>query len=292
MQQEVDLSDFAQWTGEGRRNNRPYSARHINRALHELIDCGLVEVTKQYSGKVYKLICHRDKNVQTSDKNVQVLDKNVQNIACNPDGYVLSYIDTKTTNTPTHPPVVVVEKAFDPSEPEEHETPSEGSATKSIGEESSNEATNLGEDHFSAAAAEPPILAEVREAIAPAPLHPQLKQKVLSYSVEAIREAIAVVESQKRRGTAREPVALFVSALKREWVANRDESAPKTAASGFDAWFKLARSVRLVVASQMIDGIQYVMQVFPNGDMPTVEWEPLRAAYPIERLRRMADGLE
>lgn len=198
--------------------------------------------------------------------------------------------DLPTTNTPARPPVVAQEIS-DPSEPDKHETPFEGSATKSIGEQSPNEATDLGEGH-SSAAAEPPILAEVREAIAPAPLHPQLKQQVLSYSVEAIREAIAVVESQKQEATVRKPVGLFVSALKREWVANRDESTPKTAPSGFGAWFDLARSAGIVVASQMIDGLQHVMRATADGELLLEPWEPLRAAYPVDRLRRILNGLE
>lgn len=196
--------------------------------------------------------------------------------------------DFQTTNTPTHPPVVVGEIS-DPSEPKEHEKTFQGSATRSKGEESLNAAIDPLKDHSSAAAASPEILAEVREAIAPAPLHPRLAEEVLSYSVEAIREAIAVVRSQKEQATAKNPPGLLRSALKGQWSS---ADTPKTAMNGFGEWFDSARSAGLVVAGQLLDGVQHVLRATADGDLLLEEWEPLRAAYPLDRLRRICNGLE
>src|SRR5690349_10362369 len=58
--QEFEASEFSEWTGISRK--RPYSIRHIQRAVLELIDLGLIEIRKQYTSQIFKLVAYHPKD--------------------------------------------------------------------------------------------------------------------------------------------------------------------------------------------------------------------------------------
>ena len=71
--QEIELEDFRSLTGEGRR--RPYCMRHIKNALNQLVDANLVEVVRQYSGCVFKVIARHPEDEKKTSQDVKESSK-------------------------------------------------------------------------------------------------------------------------------------------------------------------------------------------------------------------------
>lgn len=64
---ELELELFAQFTAQARP--RPYSIKHVQRSLNELLDTGVVEVVKRYSSRIFKLVAyHPDQTFSSQNR--------------------------------------------------------------------------------------------------------------------------------------------------------------------------------------------------------------------------------
>lgn len=145
--------------------------------------------------------------------------------------------------------------------------------------------TNSSPDQITPAAAEPFFKQVEGLGIR---LNQNLRKLVLSATVETIKNALGVLkqglESQKR---VKNPPGLLAEAIKQRWKPSQaqDACAPQKAPAEFTEWFNLARELRLVSASELRDGVQYVYS--PDGlGQP---WESLIATYPLARLRLLVE---
>nr|WP_290224288.1 hypothetical protein [Trichocoleus desertorum] len=187
-------------------------------------------------------------------------------------------IDTTTTEPPTLPVVVGVEESEDPKT---------ASATLPVNSQpvlkaSGSEVEQVAEDDYSAAAHEA-IFSKIEQA--GFPLTSPLKAEVLAAPLSVVTDALAAAIEYRDRHEVRNPIGLLRDAISQCWKLGGSEhpKATKAAEPGFKEWFDLAHKLRLVTASQMIGGEQYILT---NDD----EWEPwdfLAAAFPIARLRQM-----
>jgi len=115
-------------------------------------------------------------------------------------------------------------------------------------------------------------------------LNQNLKKLVLSATVETIRNALGVLkQSLESRKSLKNPAGLLAEAIKQQWKPSQiqDACATQKAVEGFTEWFNLAYELRLVSASEMRDGVQYVYT--PDGRQE--RWETLTATYPLAKLR-------
>ncbi|MBD2119314.1 hypothetical protein, partial [Trichocoleus sp. FACHB-262] len=187
-------------------------------------------------------------------------------------------IDTTTTEPPTLPVVVGVEGSED-SKPVSAPLPVK---PQPVLKASGLEAEQVVEDDSSAAAQ-----AATFEKIAQAgfPLTSPLKAEVLAAPLEVVSDALAAAIEYRDRHEVRNPIGLLRDAISQCWKLGASEhpKAVKAAEPGFKEWFDLAHRLRLVTASQLIEGEQYILT---NDD----EWEPwgfIAAAFPIARLKQM-----
>lgn len=147
---------------------------------------------------------------------------------------------------------------------------------------SGSEVAQVAEDQFSAAAHEA-IFEKIEQAGFPLTSH--LKAEVIAAPINVVTDALAAAIEYRDRHQVRNPIGLLRDAISQCWKPGASEhpKAAKAAEPGFKEWFDLAHKLRLVTASQMIGGEQYILT---NDD----EWEPwgfLAAAFPIARLRQM-----
>nr|WP_290224213.1 hypothetical protein [Trichocoleus desertorum] len=187
-------------------------------------------------------------------------------------------INTTTTEPPTRPVVVGVEESED-SKPVSTPLPVKSHPAL---EASGSEAEQVAEDDYSAAA-QTAIFEKIEQA--GFPLTSPLKAEVLAAPLEVVSDALAAAVEYRDRHEVRNPIGLLRDAISQCWKLGGSENpkATKAAEPGFKEWFDLAHRLRLVTASQLIGGEQYILT---NDD----EWEPwdfLAAAFPIARLRQM-----
>ncbi|WP_348252529.1 hypothetical protein [Trichocoleus desertorum] len=147
---------------------------------------------------------------------------------------------------------------------------------------SGSEAEQVAEDNSSAAAHDATFLKIEQAGF---PLTSPLKAEVLAAPLEVVSDALAAAIEYRDRHEVRNPIGLLRDAISQCWKLGGSEhpKATKAAEPGFKEWFDLAHRLRLVTASQLIGGEQYILT---NDD----EWEPwsfLAAAFPIARLKRM-----
>lgn len=145
--------------------------------------------------------------------------------------------------------------------------------------------TNSNPDQVTPAAAEP-FLKQV-EGLG-IRLNQNLRKLVLGATVETIKNALGVLkqglESQK---PVKNPPGLLAEAIKQGWKPSQAQAActPQRASVEFTEWFNLARELRLVSASELRDGVQYVYSPDGRGQ----PWEMLTVTYPVERLRLLVE---
>jgi hypothetical protein len=187
-------------------------------------------------------------------------------------------IDTTTTEPPTRPVVVEVEESEDPK-PASATLPVEPQPVlKAFG----SEVAQVSEDDDSAATHEA-IFSKIESA--GFPLTSPLKAEVVAAPIQVVTDALAAAIEYRDKHEVRNPIGLLRDAVSQCWKPGASEhpKAAKVAEPGFKEWFNLAYKLRLVTASQMMGGEQYILT---NDD----EWEPwgfLAAAFPIARLRQM-----
>lgn len=287
-QQELDIEeDFLSWS-EGRRK-RPYSLRHIQRALTELIDLGLVEVVKKFTGKIFKLIAYhpgQEKKIPSWNENVQNGTKMSKKGASNPHGCVPIIESVETTDSPPTNPVAVKNEfegvevtAFIKAEQDEVVDHPESESSSNQNPRSLEQHTNS--DQISARDLKTKIFVEVEAA--GFKLNSGLKAVILGPGVtaEAVRDAIAAVREYLASGKLlkRTSEALLSSAIQNKW---KPAASAASAPEGFNEWFKLAYDLGVAgFSSRDADGSMTV--ITPNDE--NYRWETLRTLHPLEELR-------
>jgi hypothetical protein len=244
--QEFELQEFAEWTFSGRP--RPYSIRHIKRALAKLIEVGLVVVLKKYSGKAFKLIADypkSDKNVTESDKNVRFKTKMSKTETLNPSGFVGLYRENRDTadRPSTHPAVMDNENLKNQEKEQEKVLSTQGLENSDLNEDLQNLVIDAEIDSLSASGEQREILNQIREAIAPLPLNPQLKAVVLQAASTIVLDAIVVLKERKQSGEVKNPAGFLVDAIRGEW---KPTQSPSSALAEFNNWFSKARDAGLI----------------------------------------------
>jgi hypothetical protein len=141
--------------------------------------------------------------------------------------------------------------------------------------------TQVAEDGYSAAQAE--VFEKIERAGFPLTRH--LKAEVLATPLDVVADALTAAVEYCSTHKVRNPIGLLRDAISQCWKtgASKHPKSAKAAEPGFKGWFDLAYKLRLVTASQMMGGEQYVLT---NED----EWEPwgsLAAAFPVARLKQM-----
>jgi hypothetical protein len=187
-------------------------------------------------------------------------------------------LNSTTTEPPTRPVVVGVEES-EVSDPASVTLPVK---PHPVLKASGSEVEQVAEDNYSAAA-EAAIFEKIEQA--GFPLTRQLEAEVIAAPPEVVTDALAAAIEYRSTHEVRNPIGLLRDAISQCWKPGASEhpKAAKAAEPGFKEWFDLAHRLRLVTASQMIGGEQYILT---NDD----EWEPwglLASAFPIGRLQRM-----
>jgi hypothetical protein len=187
-------------------------------------------------------------------------------------------LNSTTTEPPTRPVVVDEEEVSEPA----RSTPPVNPALTV--EAPGSEVEHLAEDHSSAAENE--IFSKIEQA--GFPMTPHLRAEVLAAPINVVHDALAAAIQYRSTHEVRNPIGLLRDAISQGWNPGAAEQpkAGKTAEPGFKEWFDLAYQLRLVRASQIFQGEQYVLT---NED----EWEPwgfIAGAFPIARLQRMLHG--
>ena len=191
-----------------------------------------------------------------------------------------STLDTPLNSTTTEPPArPVVVEAEEVSEPATSTLPVNPAPTV---EAPGSELDHLAEDQ-SSAAAETEIFEKIEQA--GFPMTPYLKAEVIAAPLDVVTDALAAAVEYRATHEVRNPIGLLRDAISQCWKPGAAEQpkAGKTAEPGFREWYDLAYQLRLVRASQIFQGEQYVLT---NED----EWEPwgfLAGAFPIARLQQM-----
>ncbi|MBD2123617.1 hypothetical protein [Trichocoleus sp. FACHB-262] len=193
------------------------------------------------------------------------------------DSKTESPIDTTTTEPPARPVVVDEVKVFEPVSA----TPPVES--QPVQKASGSQVEQVADDPDSAAEKCRKFLTKIVES--GFPMTRQLEAEVIAAPPEVVTDALAAAVEYRNRHEVRNPIGLLRDAIVQCWKPGASEhpKAAKTAEPGFREWFDLAYKLRLVTASQMTGGEQYVLT---NED----EWEPwdfLAAAFPLARLRQM-----
>jgi hypothetical protein len=303
--QELYLEEFAEWSSGYRK--RPYCIRHLQRALQELLTLGLVDVLKEYTKRIYKLVCHHpdphreeikppdslpcsSEHLNLWDKNVKDLDEKVTNetkmstaAESNTDSAVPSYRDLKrTANTPTSlHPVYKTNKERLPSFPI-----SPNVETQRNSEVSQSDFPTSPESQDAAIFSAEKIMAQIEATISPQPMNQNIRKTVLGSPVEVVRDALAVVQQQKRLGRVKRPAGMLVKAIQEKWTPNVLENSGNILPDGFSEWFDLARQGGIVTASMLIDGVMCVCTNPETGDWQP--WTELAFAFTTRYLRSIS----
>jgi hypothetical protein len=278
--QEIELEAFQQFTAIGR--SRPYCLKQVRKAFSQLVKLGLVQIVKQYSGTIFKLVAfHPDQEQKFPNGNESSQDgtKSSQKQASNPDSVVpinREFREQTDINPPTLP--VVVEESgqigidFDsiaiasedqvllPDSDEIPETLITPQSSKNIQLDQTSQNS----------------LNEVKQLISPQRLHSQLQKLVLETDLVILNNAIAVVREAKSKGTVKNPSGLLVRAIKGEWVP---ASPSKPQEDGFKAWYENAYKSGVIqrftsANSQLTgfdDGVMCVMRVGSDRWIPWQE---------------------
>ncbi|MBW4473963.1 MAG: hypothetical protein KME45_26855 [Stenomitos rutilans HA7619-LM2] len=255
--QEVILDEFQTWAG--------YSLKWVKIAFGQLVDYGLVEVVRRYSGRIYKLIAwhpgqQTSLNRQESSFHQQ---KTSEKSPANPHSSVPSNreFQSKQTEEPTHHPVTEKQDESHTSQPE---------TQYPAYQELLTEAEQTG----------------VR-------LNPHLIKVVVSATTTAVKDAIAALKERMQNGRVKNPAGFLRQAIENQWQPNSRQNTAlgsnssagnekqRSAPPGFNEWYDLASAIGLVRGATMLDGVQYV---YTNLDKQEV-WEEFSGMFPMTELK-------
>jgi hypothetical protein len=208
----------------------------------ELIALGLVEIRKQYTSQIFKLVAHHpsDENVQILDQNVQIATKMSQTEASKPCNSVPFYReDLEISDNPLTHPVAADEKIdeIEIGSDQEGVLRELDAKIPALNAELTNLVPNSAKDHFSDAAQNREVLYQVRDAIAPIPLNPQIKKVVLESALTTVQDAIALVKERQKRGEVKNPAGLLVEAIRGQW---KPAQSVRSVMAEFKVWYEAA----------------------------------------------------
>ena len=267
--QEFDIKEFQDWSEYNRRRPRPYCLSWIWKAMDELINIGLLSITKRYSRHCVKVVAfHPDgaeatekktskksnKTFKKSNKTFKKSNKTSEADLEQPQGKDSELRPSniehreiqRTANThPTHPVVVgEIVQNFEVFQSKENYI-----APNQIDEEIQHRLIENNEELYRQA---PPIdkdshqgkvlLEQIEDA--GIQLHPKLKQVVIYSTFDVVRDALNVVKEAKAKGNLKNPAGLFVEALKNRWKPN--SSVNDDFSLEFLRWYPHAIEVGLV----------------------------------------------
>jgi hypothetical protein len=288
--QEVFLEDFAEFAG--------YSLRHIRRALDALLNSDLVEVTRAYSGRVFKLVAYHPGQKPTESD-------------IEPDEMICT-----APNHPTAPPDTPIGAIQEKKNRDENVTIRDEKVQNGIEmsqKQPSNPHSMMRSDQIYPKTADTQInfapkenidkesahlLGRVAEAIAPEQINPQLRERVLRTAKSTVEDAIELIQYRKLFGDSKikNLPGLFVQAIRERWHLRDNERArlieantplrpiedvAPVAPQGFKDWFDLAQIARVVQASRQG---QYGVEVL-NSSNQWEPWEGLAVAFPLPQLK-------
>ena len=101
----------------------------------------------------------------------------------------------------------------------------------------------------------PKLLAQVQRAIAPAAATPSVQTLVRRTERTILKDAIAAVMDYRKTHPVANPVGLLMAAIRQQWQPQQHDC---TTPPEFNAWFNWARSNRLAIASQQLDGVLHI----------------------------------
>ena len=288
--QEVLLDEFQQQTG--------YSLKWIKASLEALIENELVEVVRRYSGRIFKLICfHPEKKTsddvrETSQKRQQTSTKKVQNA----DSSVPSYREnTEQQTEPTHPPVDKGQGNVGTYGQTPQAAEGENQKTEERKLETEQEMSEQGKAPAAISAEIAPEYAALLNEAEQygVKLAPKIIALVVGTAAAIVENAIAALKENKEQGKVKNPTGFLCQAIKNQWKPNQGKvqegskqaNVPKgenrVTPEGFNEWFDMARSIGLVSAATMQDGIQYVYTRLGERE----EWKGFSKLFPLEELR-------
>lgn len=237
--QEIELEDFQQWSRDNRF--RPYSLRHIQRALQELTELDVVDLVKRYSGKIFKLVA-RHPEPRERDKKVENWTKMSKTEVSNPDSTVPS-IQREVEITKQS--VVVKEN----SKPESSQSvESELNFSKN-----SKDKPRLDLEDLNSAAHESEALKEVQAA--GYKLNFNIKKIILNTTLEVVANALEAVREYISAGKSvqRSKEALLVAAIQKEWKPNQVKTS--TELMDLIRRVEAAQGGRRVFTMNFLDGV-------------------------------------
>jgi len=264
-EQEFELKDFQDWSEFNRRRPRPYCLPWIWRGIDELIQVGLLSITKRYSRRCVKLVTYhpeaeeekQKKTSKNSQKTFDKLNKTFKKEASKPYSQTLSYRESREhTDTKTHPTHPVVVKK-EPLIKEEEGTKKQAGIPKDI--KNTKNYLELPKDLGEGKSSEPPsnenfsqeaqvVLKEAEDS--GVHLHPKLKQFLLEATLDVVKDAIAVVKEAKARGNLKNPAGLLIEAIKNQWkpsvVAEVAQNLSENYLPTFLEWYEQAIASGLV----------------------------------------------
>lgn len=265
QQQEVEISEFATWTGTER--SRPYCLKHIKNALRELTEAGLVDIVRQYTSKIFKLIAwhpDRQKSSQAKQFTSQIGKPISQKQASNTDNPVASYRETQRTtdNPPTNPANVksCEQKEIDNNSGQAFTSPQEISPNFTVEfkppalsslkttakpkaedlqfqphavDPTPQSSTAVSSDSSSTEpdTADPSNQRGIFEAVEAAGiiLNPRLTSIVQQASLQAVQAALMLLRSRQQQGKVKNPAGFLVEAIRRGWKLPAVNHAAPTA---------------------------------------------------------------
>jgi hypothetical protein len=101
----------------------------------------------------------------------------------------------------------------------------------------------------------PELFVQMQQAIAPAAATPSVQTLVRRTERTILKDAIAAVMDYRKTHPVANPVGLLMAAIRQQWQPQQHDC---TTPPEFNAWFNWARSNRLAIASQQIDGVLHI----------------------------------
>ena len=267
---EFELQEFADYSAIALRN-RPYSLRHIWRALVEdLRDRHIIEVVKQYTWQTWKVrVVHPNLTnpSSTEEKTVQNQSEMSELQPSTTDAAVPAYRGIQKMTNTTVAVVDLKAQAHSRSHPstssgsldEEEESASgvgkEAIAVVPTGGAESTLTQSSGVDSDSSKDLPPELLAQVQQAIAPAVVTPPLLTLVHRTEAALVNAALKAARDYRKTHTITNPIGLLITAIRQQWQPQQPD---RTTPPEFNAWFNWARSRSLVIASQQLEGMLHV----------------------------------
>lgn len=251
-EQEFSLSDFQDWTAQTRC--RPYSERHVRRALTQLIDQGLLgQVKKYYSIQRWSVVAYHPDEPKVSDSDPKLSEsdsKMSKTESSKPDSAVDPYREIKeiTDTRPPHPAAVL--NNFEKEEEEKNQGAMVSPAPERAEENADiDESEPLNSDESKLSVAEQSQKLDVIDD-ASIRLNAQLKALVRNFTLEEVKKAIAYYRQTKRAKETKgqkidRPAGWLTECLRQRWWQSAEPEKTREEEE-FEQWYKDAIAAGIV----------------------------------------------